>query len=120
ERTRPKGAGAESEGSSDKRSEASADRRGARARARSATPAEELPPGDRDEAVRIVRGVRKLTLRTVELLVAALDQDGLDVQDVNRLLDRDAAQALLNLERTARDVLDSHPDLLKLVGDEAK
>lgn len=84
-----------------------------------ATPAAELPPSDREEAVRIVRATRKLTLRAVEAIAARLDDEGLSVEDINALLNRDAAQALYSYERTARDVLESHPDLLKLVGDDA-
>ena len=75
------------------------------------TPARDLPPDERQRAVRIVTDARFVTEHRLARLRKKLE-DGEDVE-----IDAREAQALLNLQRTAEVVLATHPGLLELTRD---
>lgn len=76
-------------------------------------PASDLPEDDREQAIRIVRNSRTVLDRYLQRLVEA-SEDG----DELPFLEGKAAQALLNLQRSATTILETHPDLMRLARDQ--
>lgn len=80
--------------------------RPSRARVAGAAPATDLTEADRSIALGAVRDIRLLVAGTVRVW-----------REKGVTPDRDIAQALLNLQRTAKDIIETHPGLMKLAAD---
>lgn len=76
------------------------------ARAAGPAPAVDLTEADRSIALGAVRDIRLLVAGTVRAW-----------RETGTVPDRDIAQALLNLQRTAKDIIETHPGLMKLAAD---
>lgn len=105
-----------------------------RSRARSRTLAKDLPTDDRVEAISIVRRARTLATRFLDrkdaewaayearlLINDAIDDDEERAAARRRNappgVSRDESQALLNMQKLAAEIIDTHPGLLELSDD---
>ena len=104
-------------------------RGGRRPRARAC--AEDISSGDRDEALSIVRGSRSIAKRYLDHVEELFDRWGEEMERIEGIedprermeaiennpipkVDARETQALLNLQKTAAEVLDTHPGLMEL------